>query len=368
MKRCALVLVLPVLAAGLLLTGCSGKGGDGKGGDGKGAPVFSLAWSEYPSWSVFGVASELGLIDGKKGHQGELEKKWGVDIELNLLQYGPCMDLYKAGNCDAVCITNMDVLAPSLALDSVAILPTSTSVGADALLVVDIDVSDKQKALDQLGRHKVYGEEKSVSEYVFARNLELLGRKAKDFKFSGMAADAAATAMQTGKEDVKAIIVWNPFVLQTLKQNKKAKRLFDSSTIPGEVVDMVVMSQKSLDKEKGGDFACCVIDAFYSFNQRLEDRSKRGEMLIRLGKKFSNLNEEEMEQAVKETRFYKDAQAGLDLFTGKEFPETNKRVSKFCLETEIVKQEPKLGYGSEKVAGTQLRFDPSYIQKVRDKK
>src|ERR1051325_586332 len=48
-------------------------------------PTFSLAWSEYPSWSVFGVASELGLIDGRQGHQGELEKKWGVDIVLELM-------------------------------------------------------------------------------------------------------------------------------------------------------------------------------------------------------------------------------------------------------------------------------------------
>ena len=29
------------------------------------APSFSLAWSEYPSWSVFGVANELKLIDRK---------------------------------------------------------------------------------------------------------------------------------------------------------------------------------------------------------------------------------------------------------------------------------------------------------------
>src|SRR5947207_12315494 len=108
MKRCALVLVLPVLAAGLLLTGCSGKGSDGKGasGDGKGTPVFTLAWSEYPSWSVFGVASEMGLIDGRKGHMGELEKKWGVDIELNSADYGPTIDFYKGGTVDAVCITN----------------------------------------------------------------------------------------------------------------------------------------------------------------------------------------------------------------------------------------------------------------------
>ena len=37
-------------------------------------PVYSLAWSEYPSWSVFGVASEKGLINGEKGKLGTLER------------------------------------------------------------------------------------------------------------------------------------------------------------------------------------------------------------------------------------------------------------------------------------------------------
>ena len=34
-------------------------GGDGTGTDK--APAFILAWSEYPSWSTFGVADEVGL-------------------------------------------------------------------------------------------------------------------------------------------------------------------------------------------------------------------------------------------------------------------------------------------------------------------
>src|SRR5207245_5721083 len=77
-------------------------------------PTFSLAWSEYPSWSVFGVASEKGLINGKKGELGTLEKKWGVDIELKLLDYGACIDAYTAKACDAACITNIDALNPAL--------------------------------------------------------------------------------------------------------------------------------------------------------------------------------------------------------------------------------------------------------------
>ena len=98
-------------------------------------PSFSLAWSEYPSWSVFGVANELKLIDGAQGKQGPIEKKWNVDIVLKEAEYDPCLTMYGAAQCDAVCITTLDALNPSLSRPSVVILPTSTSYGADALIV-----------------------------------------------------------------------------------------------------------------------------------------------------------------------------------------------------------------------------------------
>ena len=99
------------------------------------APSFSLAWSEYPSWSVFGVANELKLIDAAEGKQGPIEKKWNVDIVLKEAEYDPCLTMYGAAQCDAVCITTLDALNPSLSRPSVVILPTSTSYGADALIV-----------------------------------------------------------------------------------------------------------------------------------------------------------------------------------------------------------------------------------------
>src|SRR5947209_6488026 len=75
-------LLPPVLLLGtvVLMSGCSKP--DATKVQESDVPVFKLVWSEYPSWSVFGVASELGIIDGKKGQQGALEKKWGVDIVL----------------------------------------------------------------------------------------------------------------------------------------------------------------------------------------------------------------------------------------------------------------------------------------------
>ncbi len=57
-------------------------------------PVFSLAWSEYPSWSVFGVAHEAGLLDEAEGKLGEIEKNWNVDIVLKQADYDTCIQLY----------------------------------------------------------------------------------------------------------------------------------------------------------------------------------------------------------------------------------------------------------------------------------
>ncbi|MEO0530408.1 MAG: hypothetical protein AAF266_07485, partial [Planctomycetota bacterium] len=117
----------------LLIAGCSKNETPVK------TPSFSLAWSEYPSWSVFGVAHENGLILKGEGKLGEIEKKWGVDIVLVQAEYDPCLSQYANSTVDAVCMTNMDSLAPATGRDSVAILPTSTSVGADACIAVGID-------------------------------------------------------------------------------------------------------------------------------------------------------------------------------------------------------------------------------------
>ena len=94
----------------IALVGCgSGENTNSK----QDIPTFSLAWSEYPSWSVFGVADLKGILNGKKGELGSVEEKWGVDIVLKEAEYDPCIAMYGAGQCDAVCITNMDILSPS---------------------------------------------------------------------------------------------------------------------------------------------------------------------------------------------------------------------------------------------------------------
>ena len=351
-------------AALLITSGCGGGGestAPDTSGENKPIPSFSLAWSEYPSWSVFGVADVTGIINGKKGELGPVEEKWGVDIELKEAEYDPCLAMYGAGQCDAVCITNMDILGPAGGRPGVMVLPTSTSYGADACLVTS-DI----KSVEDLKGKKVYGLEKSVSEYCFVRNLELLGQAEKDYTFSSMDPGAAAIAMQQGKAEQQAIVVWNPFVISTLAKRDDVRVLFDSTKIPNEIIDSVVVSKESLEKEGGEAFACAVIDAFYQVNAAIADPASRNDTLIAIGEKFANVSLEDMEKVVQQTKFYSTPDEGAALLTGDELPKIMRRVVDFCASHGIVESKPTLGYGdASKSPDVAVRFDPSFSQKVK---
>jgi len=325
-----------------------------------GLPTFSLAWSEYPSWSTFGVAHVDKFINGKKGELGSLEEKWQVDIVLHEAEYDACITMYGAGTVDAACLTNMDALNPAIARPSTMILPTSTSHGADACIVVD-----SINSIQDLKGKKVYGLEKTVSEYCFVRNLEMAGEKEKDYQFSNMDPAAAAAAMQQKQDGVDGIMVWNPFVMETLSKRDDVKILFDSTKTPGEIIDSVIMAQDSLAKEGGEAFACAIIDAFYTIANRMNQPETRNDTLIALGEKFSNLGLEAMNTVVRQTKFISTPGEAITLFNSQELPQIMMRVIDFCVDHEITGRSPALSYGTPKDGDkAELRFDPSYIQKV----
>jgi len=318
------------------------------------APSFTLAWSEYPSWSAFGVLHEAGILNGAKGKLGSVERKWNVDIVLEEMDYDSTIQLYASGRADAVCITNMDILSPSLSLSSVAILPTSTSHGADALIV-----SDKIKNLNDLKGVEVAGLDLSVSSYTFDSNLELKGESPDHYKFVNMDPGTAALQFQQGQLD--AIVVWNPFVLDTLEKRNDSRVMFDSTTIPGEIIDMVVANKASLSKPKGREFALAVIDAFYELNKMLADPAEGDDTLIALGEKFSNLGLSSMKKVVQQTKFYSTPSAAIELFEGGELKTTMEKVVNYCIKRQLIEQWPSIKYGK---GDADLIFDAYYIKAV----
>jgi ABC-type nitrate/sulfonate/bicarbonate transport system substrate-binding protein len=320
--------------------------------------VFTLAWSEYPSWSVFGVAHEQGLLDEAEGKLGDMEKKWNVDIVLKQTDYDTCIQFYGSSQADAVCITNMDILGPANSRAAVAILPTSTSAGADACLAVGVN------DIDQLAGKNTHGLERSVSQYAFERILVLKGKNPKDYPFVQMDPSLAAQAMQTGDASIQSIMVWNPFVLQTLRTQQSSKVLFDSTAIPEEIIDMVVVGKDSLAKQGGKNFALAILDTYYEINRRLADPKTGNDTLVAIGAKFSNLGLDDMKLVVEQTKFYSDPQAALTLLESDKFrKETMPAVATFCVEHGITEKQPAIGYDQ---ADAPLNFDLSYLKSIRD--
>lgn len=384
-KKMAMVSVLLLI---LLFVSCSKKNNAGNEQSMGFTPSFSLSWSEYPSWSVFGVAEMYDLVDGAEGKLGPIEEKWGVDLVLKEMDYDSCLIDYGSRQTDAVCITNMDILNPALAIDSVAIMPTSTSYGADAVIV-----SSAIKSVEDLTGKDVYGLSKTVSEYMWVRNLELSGEMEKDYNFTNMDPGAAAIAFQQNQSGFDAIAVWNPFVLETLNKRSDSSVLFDSTSIPGEIVDMVVMSKESLEKPKGAEAAAAIADTYYQVTKLLADSKTQNDALVALGEKFSHLDADSMKTVVRQTRFYSTPEQGIalfnngsvfpwaieventsDLFTNDGFIKDSVEVSNkslndimpvvvdFCLEHEIISSKPTVGFNT---SSSQLVFDSRYMEMVK---
>jgi len=360
MKRFTIFVLLATLA------GCGGDKETANAPDvteGQTLPVFTLATSEYPSWSTFVVAGNAGIVNPKAGGEyGPLEKKWGVDVVIEAKDYDACLTLIANGAVDAACITNIDSLNPSMGRACTAICPTSTSAGADKVISVSAKKAEELKGV------KVYGLAKSVSEYTFVRGLEKQNLNPAEFEFVNLDPAPASTALQTGSNDVKAICVWNPFALQTLRTTKNATDVFNSSLITGEVVDQIVMGNDALAKEGGENFAACLCDIFYQVCDKLwsDDQSVQDATRTALKEDFApDLSLEDMKVILDETKFYRTSQDGISLYGGEPFKATMDTVVKTCQSIGVLEQgqQPTIGYDSN----AQLNFTTKYMEKAVSK-
>jgi len=323
------------------------------------APVFSLAVSEYPSWSgTFLTACDLKLIDGAEGKLGPLERKWQVDLVVKDTDYDSCITLFVNGNVDAACLTNIDSLAPSVSRQAVAILPTSTSAGADACLAQPA-IAD----ITQLKGVTVRGLASSVSQYAFDKCIEVLGAKPKEYTFENLDPVQVGVALQDGK--IEAGITWNPVVLETTKAKPTLHRLFDSSLIKGHIIDMVTASREALARDGGKRWACAMVDVYYTVCGLMEGEKTHDKTLVAMGARFAKLGLEDMRVIVRETQFYSTPAKGLALFQGKDLPQVmTVHVLPWALDKGLIDKAkaPTVAYGDDPKAN--LCFDPQYINAV----
>jgi NitT/TauT family transport system substrate-binding protein len=194
---------------------------------------FRIAWSIYVGWMPWGYGETSGIVD-------KWAERYDIDIEVvQINDYIESINLYTAGEFDGVTVTNMDALAiPSASgVDTTLAIVGDFSNGNDGVVLKGSD-----ELADIEGR-RVNLVELSVSHYLLARALESVDMSERDVTVVNTSDADIVGAFSS--PDVTAAATWNP-QLSELGAMPDANVVFDSSDIPGEIIDTLALNTEVL--------------------------------------------------------------------------------------------------------------------------
>jgi NitT/TauT family transport system substrate-binding protein len=217
-------------------------------------PAFTVGWSVYAGWTPYYYLNKSGILR-------KWADKYGITIKVQRFDYAPSLDAFVAKNIDACTMTNMEALDMPAAsgVPTTAILVGDYSNGNDAVLVRN------GLQLKDLSGKKMLLVEKTVSEYLFDRAMTIhnLRDQIKRVRMINTSDSDIATAF-IGDTSASAVVTWKPMVSQIAKQ-KGVTSLFNSSQIPGEILDLTVVRTDVLNRPDGAGqkFAKALTGAWY---------------------------------------------------------------------------------------------------------
>jgi NitT/TauT family transport system substrate-binding protein len=195
---------------------------------------FKVAWSIYVGWMPWDYADQSGILR-------KWADKYGIKIKLTQINdYVESINQYTVGGFDACVMTNMDMLTIPAAggVDSTALIVGDFSNGNDGVVL-----KGAGKRLVDIKGQKVNLVELSVSHYLLVRALDSVGLRERDIKVVNTSdADiVGAFAAPT----TSALVTWKP-QLSAVLAAPNAQLVFDSSKIPGEIIDLMVVNTATL--------------------------------------------------------------------------------------------------------------------------
>ena len=277
---------------------------------------FRVAWSIYVGWMPWGWAADNGIV-----------KKWadkhGIAIEVvQINDYVESINQYTAGGFDGCVMTNMDALTiPAVGgVDSTALIVGDFSNGNDGI------VSKTAKSVAELKGEKLNLVELSVSHYLLARALEKNGLAERDLGGVVNTSDADLVGVYTSTADVEHVVTWNPLLSEVAAVPGSAK-LFDSSQIPGEIIDLMVVNSDALKENPA--FGKALVGAWYETIAIMAGDDAAGKAAREAMAKASGTDLAGFDAQLKATRmFYQPAEA-VAFTTGPELAATMEGVRRF---------------------------------------
>ncbi len=190
--------------------------------------TYNVCWSHYTGWEPWAYTDEKGIL-----------KKWGdkygIDIRLTLVNdYVESINQYTAGKYQACTMTNMDALTiPAVGgVDSTALIVGDFSNGNDGILIKG------GRTIRDLRQRKIKLVQHSVSHYLLSRALAINGMRETDLTLVNATESDIEKSFAADKN--AAAVTWNPILLK-LRRDENTNLVFDSSKIPGEIIDLMVV-------------------------------------------------------------------------------------------------------------------------------
>ncbi len=325
---------------------------------------FKLAWSIYVGWMPWDYAQQSGILK-------KWADKYGITIELTQINdYVESINQYTAGGFDGCVMTNMDMLTIPAAggVDSTALIVGDFSNGNDG-----VALKGKGKTLAAIKGQSVNLVELSVSHYLLARALESVKLSERDIKVVNTS-DADMTAAYTAPTTT-AVVTWKP-QLATILESPDAELVFDSSKIPGEILDLMVVNTETL--KANPNFGKALVGAWYETMAVMFKNDEAAKAAKGIMAKASGTDIAGFDSQLATTKMYVTAADAYAVMTSDSIVASMDMVRKFSFDHGLLGEGAKsvdvvgIEFAGGKTLGSatnlKMRFDPTYTQMAADGK
>jgi len=326
------------------------------------AESFKVCWSIYAGWMPWAYAEDSGIID-------KWAKKYGIEIDVvQINDYIESINQYTSGEFDACAMTNMDALTiPSAGgVDTTMLIVGDYSNGNDTIIL-----KGKDKLEDIKGQN-VNLVELSVSHYFLARALESVGMSEKDVKVINTSDADMVSIYNT--DSVSSVVTWNPMSSDILKV-AGANNVYDSSAIPGEIIDGMVANTKVLEKHP--EFGKALVGAWYETLEKMQGDTKEAKKVRSMMAEAAATDLKGYEAQLAKTFFFYSPADAVKFTSDGQLLKTTAYVSEFSFKHGLLGEgAPDAGFiGIEMPAGVygnkanvKLRYDTSFTKMAADGK
>jgi NitT/TauT family transport system substrate-binding protein len=349
-------------AASLLLASCGSPKEGSEQANASPRTEFTIGWSIYAGWVPWEYAEQAGIVK-------KWEDKYGIKINvLQVNDYVESINQYTAGKLDGVTATTGDGLTIPAAggKDTTVLIAGDYSNGNDGL------VSKSASTIAQLKGQPINLVELSVSHYLLARALDSAGLRLSDVKTVNTSDADMVAAFST--PDVKTAVTWNP-QLSELKGKPGAKLLFDSSRIPGEILDALLVDSATL--KANPKLGKALAGIWYETVAMMLRKDEQGKAARALMAKLSGTTPESFESQLATTAMYPTAKDAVAYVTSPEIIAAHERIRSFSFDQGLFgpgatsKDSVGIAFEGKTLGDTKnvkLRFDPSFMRMAADGK